>query len=174
MFQEEKWWTSLKIFKFLIPSDLLSSSEAERNAEKPKIKIKKRRNPHSYLKPWGKTWRTTKQELFRKIWRYSVLAVHRWRLLFICLFWTCCLLKAKACQILGKFFFKSFCCFSKQVMSPTHPLHKQTFLQIIRGMEFIWQRRQFCRDGSLRAWGFYFVCPNLCPLLLNFLLMHPV
>lgn len=40
MFQEEKWWTSLKIFKFLIPSDLLSSSEAERNAEKPKIKIK--------------------------------------------------------------------------------------------------------------------------------------
>lgn len=109
-----------------------------------------------------------------KTWRHYVMAVHRWRLLIICLFWTCCLLKAKACQILGRLFFKSFCCFSKQDMSPAHPLHKQTFLQIIRGMEFIWQRRQFCRDGSLRVWGFYCVCPSLCPPLLNSLLMHPV
>lgn len=49
MFQEEKWWTSLKIFKFLIPSDLLNSSEAERNAEKPKIKIKKKKKKSTQL-----------------------------------------------------------------------------------------------------------------------------
>lgn len=103
--------------------------------------------------PWEKAWRTGREELLLEIWRHSVLAVHRWRLLIICLFWTCCLLKAKACQTLGRFFFKSFCCLSKQVMSPTHPLHKQTFLQIIRGMEFIWQRCQFGRDRSLRVWG---------------------
>lgn len=105
------------------------------------------------MRPWEKAWRTARQELLREIWRHSVLAVHWWRLLIICLFWTCCLLKAKACQILGRFFFKSFCCLSKQAMSPTHPLHKQTFLQIIKGMEFIWQRCQFGRDRSLRVWG---------------------
>lgn len=132
------------------------------------------KKPCDDLGPWEKTWRIAKQELLCEIWRYSGLAVHRWRLLIICLFWTCCLLKAKACQISGRLFFKSFCCFSKQVMSPTHPLHKQTFLQIIRGMELIWQRCQFCRDGLLRVWGFYCVYPSLCPPLPNFLLMHPV
>lgn len=108
-----------------------------------------------------KAWRTARQELLQETRSHSVLAVHWWRLLIIYLFWTCCLLKAKACQILGRFYFKSFCCLSKQVMSPSHPLHKQTFLQIIGGMEFIWQRCQFGRDRSLRVWR-VLLCVCVC------------